>query len=173
MPPGRKKGGGHLPALRETEPNHAEEKDCQDFPDKLFLHLPNDWPKSHRVPVGLGLQFHRPLILFIITFSLDYYFGKGVPDHFSMFIYWAPALCQAGLKGRGGESKVPGVSVSKGDGFPGHQRNRRRAPNLPGMASGTSPQWSRGGIPQNKTVYLVEWVPTQYICKSQGGKHIL
>lgn len=125
-----------MPALRGTDPNHAEEKDFQDSsPDKLSLHPPNNWPKSH---TGLGLQFHRPLILFIITFSLYYYFGKGVLDHFSIFIYWAPALCQAGLEGRGGETEVPGVSASKGDEYPRHQRNRRRAPNLAVVGSGTS-----------------------------------
>lgn len=90
-------------ALRGTDPNHVEEKDFQDSsPDKLSLHPPNNWPKSH---IGLGLQFHRPLILFIITFSLYYYFGKGVLDHFSIFIYWAPALCQAGLEGREGRRR--------------------------------------------------------------------
>lgn len=49
--------------------------------------------------------------------------------------------------------KAPGVSASKADEHPGHERNGRKAPNLSVVGSGTSSPRSPGESRRIKTVY--------------------
>lgn len=96
-------------------------------------------------------------ILFIITCSLWYWFGKGIPNHLlTWYSFTGHLLCARPESGVSVEG-VPGVSSSKGDESPGARgtgrrlsvgvewRGRGSSQRLPGEFCRAKGNWPGGG----------------------------